>query len=229
MPHTKGMTQRRTITELSQHILTRQDILNAGMSQAWLRSQVARGELTRLHRNIYIKTATVEAVQPWEKYNLSVLVGFNSSPNTVFSHESAAALWELPLIRRERLKVHIYCAENSRGRLAAVPKAARHVKLTPETPTLRTNLGALTTDHITTVIDCAQTMLFDQAVVLADAVIQRGLLTTEQLRSRMLTYSGRNRAKVHRVARYECIGRVAGRDSGASTTGRAGSYLHRTV
>lgn len=194
------MTQRRTLTELSQQIYTRHEILTRGITEAQLRSQVARGELSRLHRNIYLETAVAETLQPWERHNLTTLVAFKSSPGTVFSHESAAALWELPLIRRERLKVHIYCSENSRGRLAAIPKAVRHVRLTPATPTLQTSLGAYTTDHTTTVIDCAQTMLFDQATVLADAVVWRGLLTIEQLRSCLFAYSGRNKAKVHRVA-----------------------------
>lgn len=138
-----------------------------------------------------------ESIKPWERYSVSVLAALRTAPTTVFSHHSAAILHGFALINTHHLKVHIYCQANSRGSIA---NQCKPVKLQPDTPILKTIFGAQTTDHITTIIDCAQEMRFEEAVVLADSGLFRGKVNVQELKQRMLAYKGRNKAKVHRVA-----------------------------
>lgn len=50
-------------------------------------------------RGVYIDAGTWREADPWQRYRLKVDAVARLHPGTVFSHESAAAVWGLPLLR----------------------------------------------------------------------------------------------------------------------------------
>lgn len=138
-----------------------------------------------------------ESIKPWERYSVSVLAASRTAPKAVFSHQSAAVLQGLALINTHQIKVHTYCRADSRDSIA---NHCKHVRLTPDTQILKTIFGAQTTDYVTTIIDCAQEMNFEEGVVLADSALFQGKVSLQELKHKMMAYNGRNKNKVHRVA-----------------------------
>ncbi len=194
------MTTRRTTDEIIAHLHTRQDLLDAGHTVAGIREATGTGQLIRLRHNIYIRSEDLNSIDSRDQHLLALAVCFRASPQTVFSHESAAAFLNLPLLYSRQRKIHIYCATNCRNSLRNIPQLTKHVRLTPQTPRIITSSGVHVTDYATTLIDCCQSLPFSEAVIIADFIVHNNLLPHDDLQAQMLSYSGLHKAKVHRVA-----------------------------
>lgn len=77
--------------------------------------EIARGTLMRIRRSVYVSTARWRALRPWERYLARVHAAALAVPGLVFSHESAAVLWGMPVIG-DPLIVHVVVAPSSAAR-----------------------------------------------------------------------------------------------------------------
>ena len=81
-----------------------------------LRDRHTRGELVRLTRGAYIDRRVWDSLKPHEQYSARVVALARAAPSTVFSHESAAAMWGLPLLDHATLDLHSRIAPTTGGR-----------------------------------------------------------------------------------------------------------------
>jgi hypothetical protein len=75
------------------------DRLVVGEPPSALARSVARGELVRIHRGVYLSAERWRAADPIarHRYKMRALADLNDGP-MVFSHQSAAVIWGLPII-----------------------------------------------------------------------------------------------------------------------------------
>lgn len=147
-----------------------------GISPKRLRTMVRRGELIRQRHGTY---ATAEAVaaaaeDKAQRHELDIraVLAATASPGLVASHESAALVHGLPLLKEPGPGVvSLTCPA---GRNAGRPAAGvrfREGGLPPEHVTMKH--GVPVTTMARTVIDLSRTLPFMDAVVVADAAIRR--------------------------------------------------------
>ncbi|MDO4916321.1 MAG: hypothetical protein Q3974_01700 [Rothia sp. (in: high G+C Gram-positive bacteria)] len=188
------------VFELAQLVRTvEQMVYDDGVSRHTIFDLRHHGKLYNIHRGLYIDSEKYHALPPWDKYMIQHLAFARVAKNPVFSHESAAIFQSLCLINVPR-KIHVYCAPSSRGSSRDVSK---HPLLTDavETPDCFGVANARTTSLQITVIDCAAKMSFREGVVLADSVFREHPVSLESLRDSLLSFRGKNSARVHAVAR----------------------------
>jgi hypothetical protein len=149
-------------------IIATADFAGTGQER-WLRAAVESGVLTRIRRGYYTDTDGWVAAGARERHLLRVETTelATKGETVVFSHQSAAAIWNLPQIGELPTKVHVGVRDEWRGRSRA--EVHEHV-LTPGTPT------AVVDDHeviavADTVVLCVPSMTFAHAVALADGAI----------------------------------------------------------
>ncbi len=157
------------------------------------------GKLYNIRRGLYINTNDYQNLKPWEKYVAQLVAYARSAKKPIFSHQSAAILFNLALITVPK-KIHVYCPVNSRGYSRDVVK---HPRLTERTHLQERYFmpGASATSLLTTVIDCVSTLGFEEGVVLADSALRECKVSEEIMREAMLNYQGTYKEKVHSVAR----------------------------
>lgn len=187
----------RTINNLAEQIYSYTQLIRSGHTEHSIRHAANTGALVRLKRGVYTDPAMIQSLKSWEQYSVQVLTYFRSAPSTIFSHQSAAALLCLPLVRTAQGRIHVYCADNSRW---GAQGCVKHPRLTAQTGILSTPIGALTTDYAITVMDCAQSLSFAEGVLIADAALHHKKLELHNLREQMLAYEGRKKGAVHKVA-----------------------------
>jgi hypothetical protein len=111
----------------------------------------------------------------------------------VASHASAAQLWLTDLVAGPALP-HVTVPRN---RKAAGGQVVRHwADLPPE------DVDGWVTTPLRTVVDCARTMPFPEALAVGDSALRRGLVTRTELVERAEATRGAGRAAVRRVARH---------------------------
>jgi very-short-patch-repair endonuclease len=156
--------------------------------------RVRSGEWTRVGRGAYLPT---DAERTARRSALARVVATHhrlTAPH-VFSHDSAALLWGLPLWALPRV-VHVYQRRRPGPR---------------RDPTVRRHLGALADATVTTVgglpvttlaqtaVDCARTMPPRAALVVVDAALRAGASPEEMARLLALDPSGRGCARARAV------------------------------
>jgi hypothetical protein len=80
--------------------------------------ELASGHIVRLARGVYAATSEWTVLRPWEKYLAHVHAAALVQPDAIFSHESAAALWGLPLFGQPAA-VHVLGDPDASSRLAS--------------------------------------------------------------------------------------------------------------
>lgn len=187
----------RTIEDLGKLLLTKDCLIRQGYTDYGLRTAIRQGHITRLRQGVYIGTQNLQQISTWERYPLQILAQFKSAPSTVFSHQSAAVLHGLALIRMNQQKIHLYCKPSSRG---YSPETTRHALLQESTPLAVTPVGAITTDIPTLLLDCARTLPFEEAVVIADSALYAQKISLTELYILLRSFQGRGAAKAYKVA-----------------------------
>lgn len=76
---------------------------------------LSRGELVRVRRGVYAPGDLWRALPPWEKYLARVHAFALLAPGAIFSHESAAALWGMPVLG-DPVTVHVTVPPSSAAR-----------------------------------------------------------------------------------------------------------------
>jgi len=85
---------------------------------------LSRGELVRVRRGVYAPGNLWRALPPWEKYLARVHAFGLLAPGAVFSHESAAALWGMPVLG-DPVTVHVTVPPSSAARETGGVRAHR--------------------------------------------------------------------------------------------------------
>lgn len=157
------------LDDLNSLLIRIPDELDAG-DRSRLYRAATRRELHRLVPGSYVRATDLASLDGDARYRLTVIAAAaRLHPDDVFSHWSAAALWELPIIGRWPDRVHV----------SAEPTAARR-----STTVLRRHRRALVDDAqqfgrsvltspAETVIDMARVAPFAIAVAMGDAALRR--------------------------------------------------------
>ena len=174
-------------------LLRRADLLSQGLSDNHIRRALGSGELTSIVPGVYLRTGDLDELDPVARHRAAVravvplLVG-----DPVVSHLSAAVL--LGLISAFGTAdglfpapVHVTRAgptKSRRGQLVQVHRA----RLTPA-EAVRPSDGPAVTSVPRTVLDCALTLPFRDAVDVADAALSTAAVTTEELAAQLVRHS----------------------------------------
>lgn len=151
------------------HLELTRDIHTPGERNAFY-ARVDRGELVRLCRGAYMRAAVWSTLHPDARHRALVkAVAALSSPDVVFSHSSAAALWRLPRIGSWPSQVHAVDAVATGGRSSH--RLIRHAVGVPRV--VDQIDGLVVTSLARSVVDLARTEPFAAAVAAADAALRR--------------------------------------------------------
>jgi very-short-patch-repair endonuclease len=152
----------------------------AATSRRALAAALSRGEVERLALGIY--------VLPGLSADKLTAIAYDG----VVSHQSAALAWDLPLLVAPP-KPHITLPANRRPRPG--PPAVLHWSaIATEDRRNRT------TSLLRTVLDCARTLPFAEALAVADAALGSGLLGQEELVTATTSMRGPGRPDARKVA-----------------------------
>lgn len=151
-------------------LLRRAQALVEGFTDAELARMVRRKELSRLQRGTYTEGSAALPVDPAARHALIVLatIAGLQSP-AIVSHQSAAALHQLPVWGIRLGRVHILRPPPARG--TGSRRVHLHVAKVPEGQLVLID-GVLATDVTRTIVDVARTAPFESAVVMADRALR---------------------------------------------------------
>ena len=173
--------------ELYPLVLTPRILNSRGISARHIRVMVAAGTLQRIQRGAYIYTRDAQALAPDERLAVRCIAAHLMGLQGVFSHTSAAALWGLDVLNAPSI-VHVYSTATSssdRGRICRHRRGfdPNAVTAIPGTPVIATTVAR-------TLQDCARSMPFREAVVLADSIMRRGLMEPREVTEILLNLAG---------------------------------------
>jgi hypothetical protein len=154
--------------------LTREHLLLGTARQ--LQARFDRGELIRLMTGAYVDRAWWSALKPYRRYRVRVLAFARLAPATVFSHESAAAIWGLPLPTAASLQLHARVPAASGGRSGRL--LVRHgLGVDPDAATID---GVRVTSLAVTLADIAGERGLAESVSVLDAGLARADAPTKE-------------------------------------------------
>ncbi|MBW3534508.1 MAG: type IV toxin-antitoxin system AbiEi family antitoxin domain-containing protein [Gemmatimonadetes bacterium] len=165
-----------------QGVVTRAQLLEAGLRPGAVDRRLKAGQLRRLHRGVYL----VGPLMPVRAREMAAVLA--SGPGAVLSHASAAALWELLPARGDTVRVDVTVPAGDRGRR---PGITVHRVVALEADERAEVSGIPITTPARTVVDLAG-VLGTREVERAVARGERtGLLNLEALPSLLSRYRGR--------------------------------------
>ncbi len=133
-------------------------------------NEIRRARFAKIFRGIYMESGVWDSADVDLQYLSKVkAVAERDRTDDVFSHQSAAALWQLPWIDGWPEKVHVTGKRAEGGR--SNKSVFRHVTGVPEQFEVIEGLAVTTLSR--TVVDLARRCTFRQAVVVADAALRR--------------------------------------------------------
>lgn len=174
-------------------LLRRADLRSQGLSDNRIRRALCSGELTSIVPGVYLRTADIDELDPVARHRAAVcavtplLVG-----DPVVSHLSAAVLLGLIAASGSAAglfpaPVHVTRAgptKSRRGQLVQMHRA----RLTPA-EVARPATGPTVTSVPRTVLDCAFTLPFRDAVDVADTALSTGTVTGEELAAQLVRHT----------------------------------------
>lgn len=146
------------------------------MTERALRSDVLEGRLKRLHRGSYVPTKLWEELW-WEGQHLLRVLAVRAASGgsgPVFTHESAAVLWGLPMYRMGTKPVQTRLDGYRHSRVEA--EVVRRDMRIADADIVDLD-GFRLTSLPRTMMDVARTASFDTAVGCADAALRRAAVT----------------------------------------------------
>lgn len=186
-----GMNTSTTRTprtaELYSLVLTTRILKLRGIGAREVNRLIASGALQRIQRGAYIYASDATGLRDDDRLRVRCIAAHKAGLQGVFSHESAAVLWGLDLMAVPTM-LNVYSnakSSSDRGRIRRHRSALDSGEVTtiPGTPIPVTTVTR-------TLQDCARTMPFRNAVVLADSVMRQGLLTPEAVTGTLTHLTG---------------------------------------
>lgn len=185
--------RRREVGELldaaagaSGGVLTRAQLLRAGLSSAGIYRCCASGELVPLQRGVFRRGVAG---------GLSAVAAAVAATDGAASHDSAALVWQLDLVHHPAA-VHVIVAR-SRSRASVSGGTVHRVDL--PTTDVEERSGIRVTTALRTVLDCARVLSLTAAVVVADSALRSGLVSLEDLSAAAAAARGTGSARVRRA------------------------------
>ena len=160
------MRTRISFDEAAAALRTRAQVLDSGLSERMLESAVHDGTLVRVHRGHYTDGAIWSSLWEEGRHLLRAVAFARSSPDPVFTHASAAALWGLPLYGVRDDFVHTLIAGTRHSRRA--PGIMRHALAVDEHDVV-TRHGLRCTSLVRTTFDLSRTLPREGAISAGDA------------------------------------------------------------
>lgn len=139
-----------------------------GVSEAMIRTRLARGELLRLRHGVFV-AATRWPDSPVEQHILLAVAEQVTHAEAVISHASAACIWGLPHPGTGNWHAGAVELTHGAGARPSSGQAIHHLGRLPAGQVLRAAGGHLTTSPCRTAVDLARTLELPQALVLLDA------------------------------------------------------------
>ncbi|WP_311446490.1 DUF559 domain-containing protein [uncultured Rothia sp.] len=175
------------IAELYPLVHTPATLRMKGIGPRRLRNLIAGGTLQRIRRGAYIYNHNADQLNSDDRLRVRCiaadLVGFQG----VFSHKSAAVLWGLDLLTVPQMLdaySRSHCATDRE-------RIHRHkTAISPDEVTRLPGTSIMVTTVARTLQDCARSMPFREAVVLADSIMRRGLLEPCEVTEILLSLTG---------------------------------------
>lgn len=177
-PNVRETDDQPMVIDPAVRLTHRRDHVLDGGNDHDLRRGERRGELARVHRGVYAapdRLATLDVVQ---RHRVSVEAAAAISPVSVASHQSAAALWGLPLYGSDLRRVHFIRPGSTSGRTRR--SRVDHAGILEERD-IGTVDGVRTTTVPRTLLDLARTASPETTIVTTDAALQRKLATRSDL------------------------------------------------
>jgi len=153
----------------AEQLVLASDITRALGSEVRLRRAAERGVFHRLARGAYLRSEIWHQLTSTERYALRVrAAGLERRGEAVISHESAAALWGLPVLAAWPAEVHLLTERRAGGR--SKPGIRKHaLGIAAEDVTVIDGLQVTTVSR--TVIDLAATLDLKSAVAAVDRAL----------------------------------------------------------
>ena len=156
-------------------LFTRSQAAAAGYTDSEMR-RMLRGEWAAVARGYYADATAWSRLSPRDHHLALAGAYVASRPDVVLSHRTAALLHGLPLLTPPAL------ITLSKANGSDVRREDLRVVVTPVDSAARTKVrGLAVTSVARTVVDCARTSDFAEAVVIADAALAFGLVTPSEL------------------------------------------------
>ncbi|WP_344165997.1 type IV toxin-antitoxin system AbiEi family antitoxin domain-containing protein [Kribbella yunnanensis] len=162
---------------------SRQDAMAAGYSPSELQLRVRQGRWLRLSRDVYVEAADWPSDEiPWDRARRRHLVEIRAvvarlGPDVVVSHQSAAVLHGLPLWGLDLSRVHV--TRPSRRTRSERTVVVHRSALDDGETTLTDGIRVTTVSR--SVAETAAASSYEIGVVLADAALHQGLVSTDEL------------------------------------------------
>lgn len=173
-----------TPDEARRMLRSREDLLDAGLSERRIRAQVAGGELHRVRRGWYVPTPVRQELWPEGRHLVHILAVDRDAPNGIIAAGvSAAVLWDLPLYRLRPRRIHVISTARSRS----VPDVMRHAVAADD---ITERHGIRCTPLARTVLDLSCQLPIEAALSCADAAL-RSIAVTGQVQDEGLAAAWR--------------------------------------
>lgn len=169
--HAGAMRKRIDLAQARGMLRSRGEFLDSGLAERQLRAAVADGRLIRPHWGSYVPVEHWDALWPEGQHLLKVLAVRAASPGggPLFTHESAAVVWGLPLygMGARAVQTRLDGARHSRRESGVIRRDMRIA----DSDIIEVG-GLRVTSLARTVFDVARTASLETAVGCADAAMR---------------------------------------------------------
>jgi hypothetical protein len=141
-----------------------------------MRRDIESRTLHRVRAGVFAPAEQWAALPPWQKYLARIHALALKRPAVVFTHESAAALWGLPVLGDLRT-IHVLVARKGDARRVGNVQGHHAV----EEPDLADSLGVCATTAVATAVDLARSRHPAYGLAVADALLRTGACSRERL------------------------------------------------
>lgn len=183
-------------------ILTTRELLQAGIETVAIREGLRHGLLFRLRRGVFIPMHKWQPMKPWDKEWHAISGHILATESRyVYSHFSAARLHKLHVWNSSTL-IHVTAAYHGAVSRTSTDVAVHFARLAPGDVVEKLLPGAGSvrmTNLARTVVQCAMTANFEQAVIIGDSALHNGLDLNELKALLDRTASGRGIRQARRV------------------------------
>lgn len=150
----------------SNDILLTSQLRSVRADERKLRQAAARGELVRIHRGAYVRAEAWRALDHREQYRRRVVAAaLASRSQPVLSHDSAAAVWGIPIVGGDPSVVHVLTSATAGTR---TENGFRRHAATAGSDDIVERDGVRVTSLARTLIDVARAWSFPAAVAAID-------------------------------------------------------------
>jgi CBS domain-containing protein len=166
------------------------DVARAGLDEGVLRRALRAGRLVRPRSGVYARAADWDVAGPEGRHLLLLRAAARQLERPVFSHESAAVLWGLPLVE-EPDAVHVLGPSTPAGAHRGTGRRAGLVRhAAPADVPVASRHGLRATAPAETLVSLARARDSLHAVPVVDGALRAGLATREDLLAALATCAG---------------------------------------